>query len=524
MASLVAWLKYDGARTSDGQPVASGSAWFFQPGTTSTYQTVFADADGLIAMMQPVALDAAGRAEVYTNTAIRIEIQDATGLMINVSDRANTVTAAQVEIENPVATGTDLVTGAQVPGGRTDLDTFLLNLYDSLGASDGQVSINGTPVNISDAMAGTTGVWINVTASPYGADKTGVVDSSDGITAAINVAIAAGGGTVYFPTGAYKLDNALIPSMTVGGANVHLIGDGPTASVITAYQLGYAINVTGANCNVENLGFVAAGVASVAGINSTDTHFFNCNFGHTTSASGLAWGVSGARTIFTACNFVNASTSYSFHFGTSNAFVQFLGGRMVLGNSGTKFTATANGTAYLVNVSITGGVAGPGPTLFDSTLTLVSMVGGQIASFVQWGNPSFFADVGVPVWSASTFTPSTATLGYSQRREQAIVRTSSSVSAYSIDHNSAKFHEVVSTAASMAFSAGSSSMSAGATAEVILRYKNTNAGAVTPTFSATFLYSTVPSVPSGSAVGWHFFFEPTLAKWCQVGSVVAYVS
>jgi hypothetical protein len=51
----------------------------------------------------------------------------------------------------------------------------------------------------------------------YGADNTGVADATASIQAAINAANAAGGGTVFFPNGIYKISGALQTS--VGGGN-----------------------------------------------------------------------------------------------------------------------------------------------------------------------------------------------------------------------------------------------------------------------------------------------------------------
>ena len=56
MAALTAWLKFSGARKSDGTPVASGTVYFYQPGTTNTQVTVYSDKDGTTAITQPLTL------------------------------------------------------------------------------------------------------------------------------------------------------------------------------------------------------------------------------------------------------------------------------------------------------------------------------------------------------------------------------------------------------------------------------------------------------------------------------------
>ncbi len=144
MASLVAWLAYDGARKSDGTAVASGSAYFYQPGTTATQISIYSDEDGLVALSQPVTLDAAGRAVVYTQAPARVLIQDASGVTVRDEERVNTIAASQVEVTNAGFTGTSLTSGALVAGGRTDLNTVLTSLYTTFNSADAKVKPTGT--------------------------------------------------------------------------------------------------------------------------------------------------------------------------------------------------------------------------------------------------------------------------------------------------------------------------------------------------------------------------------------------
>jgi hypothetical protein len=99
MASLVQWLYYSGARDVDGTPIASGSVRFFTPGTSkASSATAYSDAAGTTPLAQPVALDAAGRAEVYLNVQAEIEVKDATGAIKRDSANANRIQAAQVDV------------------------------------------------------------------------------------------------------------------------------------------------------------------------------------------------------------------------------------------------------------------------------------------------------------------------------------------------------------------------------------------------------------------------------------------
>lgn len=72
--------------------------------------------------------------------------------------------------------------------------------------------VNGLPFSVLD----------------YGADPTGVNDSTTAIQAAIDAANSAGGGCVYFPTGLYLAGTTSNITMQ---SNVSLVGDGPSSKI-----------------------------------------------------------------------------------------------------------------------------------------------------------------------------------------------------------------------------------------------------------------------------------------------------
>lgn len=85
----------------------------------------------------------------------------------------------------------------------------------------------------TDAAAATANTatpdWINVVASPYGADPTGANDSTTAFTNAIAAAASAGGGVVYIPAGTYTISSTL----TCTTVPVYFVGDGAWATVIS---------------------------------------------------------------------------------------------------------------------------------------------------------------------------------------------------------------------------------------------------------------------------------------------------
>jgi len=98
MASLVKWLHFSGARDETGAPISSGNAYFWQAGSTSVPVSIYADAGGANPITHPVALDAAGRAEVYVVSDCEIVIKDAAGATKRLSTDAESTKAEQVYV------------------------------------------------------------------------------------------------------------------------------------------------------------------------------------------------------------------------------------------------------------------------------------------------------------------------------------------------------------------------------------------------------------------------------------------
>lgn len=198
MASLIGWLAASGARDAAGAVVASGSAWFYEPGSGTTTQDVYADADGTEILTQPVTLDAAGRATVYTIEPVRVLIQDAAGLDVTDADQANVTRAEAVQIDN---------------AGFTDgyLDDALTKLYASTGGTDGMYKESGgaTLRTLKSKFA-----ELSISVKDFGAKGDGLTIDTTAIQAAINRVAFLGGGQVYFPPGTYKIDQVLTNATT----------------------------------------------------------------------------------------------------------------------------------------------------------------------------------------------------------------------------------------------------------------------------------------------------------------------
>jgi len=99
------------------------------------------------------------------------------------------------------------------------------------GGAVAAVGVGGVAASPAEAATTATATpdWINVASSTYGADPTGVSDSTSAFKSAIAAAASAGGGVVYIPAGTYTISSTL----TCTTVPVYFVGDGAWASVIS---------------------------------------------------------------------------------------------------------------------------------------------------------------------------------------------------------------------------------------------------------------------------------------------------
>ena len=107
--------------------------------------------------------------------------------------------------------------------------------------------INGAPLNVLD----------------YGATGDGSTDDTSAIQTALTACDAAGGGTVYFPTGNYKITSTI--DLT-GFENVTLQGENKNASKFspTVTNDNYFTFTNAKQCNFRDLGIIPS-VSQVSG-------------------------------------------------------------------------------------------------------------------------------------------------------------------------------------------------------------------------------------------------------------------
>ena len=186
--------------------------------------------------------------------------------------------------------------GDYVVRGGTNMTGGLTNNIRFFGRFVGDGSaLTNLPSTHTNFLA-PTNIFVNVKAAPFNALGNDVADDRPAIQAAINAARDAGGGTVFFPAGIYRISETPSPAnsygLLVSRTNIHLLGSGMGATVIKWLDAedasdGAVIFITGNNHTFENI--------TVDG-NKTGREL-------TGSADFEGWNVSG----FTNISFVNCA-------------------------------------------------------------------------------------------------------------------------------------------------------------------------------------------------------------------------
>lgn len=208
----------------------SGHAEIYARGTSSRsgYYTEFEALEST--STADVSLDSNGRAVVYVSQLVTVQVYDSDGVLVTSFVEGSY--DDNVEVRSTSFTGTAYDDATSAVGNPLSLGGALDKLVTSFGTTDFNVLVGGSSTTLQSAIAGLSGVFVNVQDSAYGATGDGSTDDTTAIAAALTAA-ATGGGAVYFPPGTYRITSSLAPAATVS-----LMGAGPGASVITMDDSG----------------------------------------------------------------------------------------------------------------------------------------------------------------------------------------------------------------------------------------------------------------------------------------------
>lgn len=125
MAALIDILAA-GVIDINGDPLSDGSAYIYGVGTTVKVD-VYSDSNLSVLISNPVTLDAAGRAEVYVESSVRVVIEDEDGNQVYDIDSIGVISALSGDVTIGNSSDDLLTINSQLAG---DLIPYIDNTYD----------------------------------------------------------------------------------------------------------------------------------------------------------------------------------------------------------------------------------------------------------------------------------------------------------------------------------------------------------------------------------------------------------
>lgn len=282
----------------------NGTASIYRRGT-ATPTTWYEDFEGAGPKTGDVTLDQHGGAEVYVNELVTVTVRDLDGGAVRTFTAG--VDAPAVEVKSQSFTGTNYETAITGAGEPTTLQKVLDRWFDSSGAVDFQVLVNGNPTNISTFSDLVTENVFNVQDEAYGAVGDGTTDDTSSIQAAISAAQAAGGGTVFFPSGEYAVTSVT----TAGSVPIELRGDGQDLSVLQVDMSAggeLTLSATGSRVSMRDMAVesstadTASALIVVGPANAVDISSCTLGSNSASTSQGKVISIENARVIIDRCS------------------------------------------------------------------------------------------------------------------------------------------------------------------------------------------------------------------------------
>ena len=273
-----------------------------------------------------ITLDAYGSAEVYVNQLVDVVVKQADGTLYR--QFTDGYASPNIEVVSESFTGTDYTGGGAAVDKPTTLQAVLDLWETNSGAPDWKVALSGAPVTMASAFGVITGLVFNVKSPDYGAVGDGVTNDQAAISAALAAAVAAGGGTVFFPKGTYLISTAIewAPLVNIQGVGPELsiirTSSAVNARILTfttgpAHTSPLLIAGVGLDASVSNTGeqiYASAGV-------SVQLDLYRVRLGASASCVGTLLRVaSGGRVRAQHCRFTAGGSAFAVNIAASSLF------------------------------------------------------------------------------------------------------------------------------------------------------------------------------------------------------------
>lgn len=243
----------------NGNPLAGGKLYTYSANTTSPL-ACYTNESGSIAHTNPIILDSTGRVpggEVWLTDLVqyKFELYTYANVLIGSYDDIS-------GINETVAASSVSFTGFKGQVGTVQ----------DLADSDGSDWIGYLPASPGVARSAQDKMRDTVSVKDFGAVGDGSTDDTSAIQATINAVGAAGGGTVYFPAGTYKISSKL----TVANNGVYLVGAGRRGTTLspTAMSTDHILFDTVSNGGLSHLAIIPSGAQTGS---TASVRVLNCN-------------------------------------------------------------------------------------------------------------------------------------------------------------------------------------------------------------------------------------------------------
>ena len=279
---------------ANGNPLAGGKLYTYASGTT-TPQTTYTSATGVTANTNPIILDSRGEASVWMAASLySMTLYTPTNTLIWTADGLNGPDQATLAVL--AASGGSALIGYSPGGTGTVTTTVQAKLRQMVSVKD------------------------------YGAAGDGTTDDTLAIQNTISAVGAAGGGTVFFPTGTYKTTSKL----TINSDAVYLKGAGRKASILApaAMATDHVLFDTVAQGGLSDMAIVPSGTQT--GTTSASIHMYNShnvtldNFWiYDKCQTGVLADGGAAQFLTTISNFeIGLCASYGIQVGSASYYAQ----------------------------------------------------------------------------------------------------------------------------------------------------------------------------------------------------------